>query len=151
MKVSVMNEEYIIDMTNSRMKQKQKFSEDILSEYYKVPFGKLSMRERRKRMAAIAKVVISACIDRKEFQKGSDEYMHDNKVLAVEILNLLDGMKEYIETKTKVRFNDVEEIALVPRPNDREGLITELDTQKKEHKVAIALLGETSQKEYHRM
>lgn len=150
-KVSVFEEDFVIDLTKRRAKQKQKFTDDVLQQYYKVPFGKLTMRERRLRMAALAKSVLSACINRKEFERDTDEYMHGNKVLAIEILNLLDGMKEYIESKVKVNFNDLEEIAVVPNPEDNEGLIYELDARKKEHKVAIALLGETSKKGYRRV
>eukprot|EP00551_Chaetoceros_affinis_P016131 CAMPEP_0203712330 /NCGR_PEP_ID=MMETSP0091-20130426/69973_1 /ASSEMBLY_ACC=CAM_ASM_001089 /TAXON_ID=426623 /ORGANISM="Chaetoceros affinis, Strain CCMP159" /LENGTH=776 /DNA_ID=CAMNT_0050590301 /DNA_START=350 /DNA_END=2681 /DNA_ORIENTATION=- len=74
---------------------------DVLDSYYKVPFGNLCMRERRRRMGELSRVVLGACIERGRFKKDSDEYMYKNKKLVVDAINLLDGMKEYILSKTK--------------------------------------------------
>ena len=149
--VSFADEKYVIPVTNLRLGQKKKFEEDVLESYYKIPFGKLTMRMRRQRMADIGKIILGACIDRKEFRKDYEEYMYNNQILAVELMNLMDGIKEYIQSKMKLNMNALEEEAIVPVENDNDGLINELDEKKKEHMLAISLLGITSEKGYNRM
>ena len=142
---------YVIETENIRTSQRCKFKEDVLSHYYKVPFGKLKMNERRRRMAEIGKVIFGACINRKEFKKDSEDYLMHNKDLVIEMVNLLDGIKDYVQMKTKVKVEDLQSFAVAPPENDREGLIEELDCGKKEHKLAIALLGETTQRGFERI
>ena len=142
---------YEIKTENIRISQKSKFKDDVLSHYYKVPFGKLKMGERRQRMAEIAKVIFGACIERKEFKRDTEDYLMQNKQLVVEMVNLLDGIKDYIQLKTKVKVDDLQSFAVVPPENDREGLIEELDVKKNEHKLAIALLGKTTQRGFERI
>ena len=149
--VSVGKEKFDIDTTKIRANVKEKFTKDVLDSYYKVPFGNLCMRERRRRMGELSRVVLGACIERGRFKKDSDEYMHKNKKLVVDAINLLDGMKEYILAKTKVDENELDSVAVIPVENDSEGLINELDENKKEHKIAISLLCETTRRGYERM
>ena len=149
--VSVGEEKFDIDTTKIRVSAKEKFTKDVLDSYYKVPFGNLCMRERRRRMGELSRVVLGACIERGRFKKDSDEYMYKNKKLVVDAINLLDGMKEYILSKTKVDENELDSVAVIPVENDSEGLISELDENKKEHKLAIKLLCETTRRGYDRM
>ena len=54
-------------------------------------------------MREIAKHIFGGMINRKEFNKSNNlEYLHFNQSLAVDILNLLDGVKEFIEKKMKI-------------------------------------------------
>ena len=149
--VSIKNETYEINTTKMRVRQKHRFREEVLENYYKVPFGKLSMRQRRVRMAKIAKIVLGACIEQSEFKANTDEYLHNNNQLGVEVLNLLDGVKEYIESKMKVHFDSLTHLAVTPIENDSEGVISRLDEKNKKHKLAITLLGETTTRGYQRL
>ena len=94
-----------IDVHKIRKSQKDNFTEEVLETFFKVPFGRLTMRQRRIRMAKLAKIVFSACIDRLEFKKNSEEYMENNVDLCIDMMNLLDGMKEFISSKTRSNLN----------------------------------------------
>ena len=137
----------------SRKSSHQQFNEDVLhsSNYCRVPFSNLTMRQRRTRMSDISKRILAACIDRKEFNKDTDGYLHENESLGIEILNLIDGVKENLEKLIKLKFDDLHHVAMVPVDGDPNGLITSLDNQNVNHKVAISLLGETSAKGYERI
>ena len=123
-----------IDLHAKQLSQKFHFTESVLKEFYRVPFGRLSMRQRRLRMAEIGKGVLGSCVDRKAFKKDSDGYLYKNKQLAIEIINLLDGVKEYIATKLHINFDSLNDVAVVPIEEDCDGgLITTLDNKKREH------------------
>ena len=149
--VSIKNEMYEINTTKMRVRQKDRFREEVLDNYYKVPFGKLSMRQRRVRMAKVGKIVLGACIERSEFKANTDEYLHNNIQLGVEVLNLLDGVKEYVQSKMKVHFDSLTHLAVTPIENDTEGVISKLDEKNEKHKLAITLLGETTTRGYQRV
>ena len=151
--VSVDEEKYEIDLRN-RMKSTSKtenFKDDVLRTYYKLPFGKICMNERRRRMRKVGKEILSACVDRKKFRENTDEYLTKNEDLALQIVNLLDGVKDYIQSKLKVNLNKLADVALAPIESDREGTITELDMRNKSHKLALQLLGETTASGYARI
>ena len=145
------DEDEVIPLKKIRISNKELFHNDVMNNYYKVPFGKLTMKQRRRRMGDISKIVLGACIDRKEYKAKKENYLLANKELGIDILNLLDGMKEYIEKRLDIQFKHIEDSVIVPIENDDEGLITDLDKKKKEHALAIALLGETSANGYTRM
>ena len=141
-----------IDMRAIRADQKALFVEEVLSHYYRVPYRKMTMRGRRDRMASIAKIVLGACVNRKEFKKDADEYLMKNVELAIDIINLLDGVKEVIQKKMKMNFHSsLSDVAVVPVANDNDGRILELDEKKKNHMLAKALLGEMTLKGYERI
>ena len=141
-----------IDLRAKRLLQKFHFTKSVLKEFYRVPFGRLSMRQRRLRMAEIGKGVLGSCVDRKAFKKDSDGYLYKNKQLAIEIINLLDGVKEYIATKLHINFDSLNDVAVVPIGEDRDGgLITTLNNKKREHQLAISLLGEMSANGFERV
>ena len=148
--------EEVIDLTgvkNTRMSTKEKFRDDLLGStkrsHFKVPFGRLTMRQRRLRMQEFGKIILSACIDRHQFKTNDNVYLEHNEDVAVDVLNLISGMKEYMEKKMKMNFDKLEEKAMVPIEDDTDGLIATLD--EKTHKLALSLLGETSSQGYHRM
>ena len=67
--VSIDKEKHEIDVQN-QIKSTSKtdtFKDDVLKKYYKLPFGKICMNERRRRMRKIGKEILSACVDRKLF------------------------------------------------------------------------------------
>ena len=53
----------IIDC-NSFKRNTDLFEKDVMSKYYKVPFDKLVMRERTRRINELSKMILSYCIDR---------------------------------------------------------------------------------------
>ena len=140
-----------IDVGQKRANKKLKFTEDVLKNYNKVPFGKLTMRIRKDRIADVGKTILGACIDRTKFRDNADEYLHNNTALGVEVLNLLDGVKVYLESKLRIKFDSMKDVAMIPIENDTEGRINRLDDKNKMHQVAIALLGESTQSGYKRM
>ena len=144
-------ENYEIDMRKIRMGKKTKFKKDVLDEYYRIPFCNLTMRYRRIRMSEVAKIILAGCIDRSAFRNDPDTYLRKNAKLGVELMNLIDGVKEYLGKKLQLNLDDLQEEVITPVENDNDGIIAELDKNKKEHKVAIALLGETSRNGYERM
>ena len=117
------------------------YKENLLATYYKVPFGKLCMRQRRIRMFKISKMILAACIDRNEYRTNSQSYLESNTNLAVDILNLIDGIKECIQSRLKLKLDDFQDEVSIPIQDDRDGVITELDEQKETHKIALKLLG----------
>ena len=145
-------QDQVIDIRKKRIcGNNTKYFNDIISNYYKVPFGKLTMRQRRMRMNEIAKILLSACVDRSEYKSKKDNYIKGNTELGVDLLNLMDGTREALALKLKIDFNTIEDQAIVPIPNDTEGLIEELNIKNKQHQLAIALLGETSRNGYYRL
>ena len=148
------DDEYVVKMKDKKdgMSYKSKFKEDILGHYFRVPFGKLTMKRRRMRMKDVAKLILGNCIDRDEFKSESHlEYLHSNKDLAIEILNLIDGIKEYIEGIMKLKFDDIKDIAMEPLHSDKDGLINELDKNKQSHALAVTMLQETTRNGYTRI
>ena len=103
-------------------------------------------------MKDIAKEILSACIlNRSEFKKERKEYLQHNEELAVDILNLLDGVKEYLESLLQIKLDTLQDSPMAPVENDPQGTITSLDYDNADHKLAISLLGETSKKGYERV
>ena len=112
-----------IDMTRKESRKGKTYSsmlkKDVLynsNNYYRVPFGSLKMRQRRHRMKDIAKKLLAACVDRKEYHNSNkdEEYLQLNQSLAIDILNLIDGVKEYLESQIKLRFDAVLDMAMEP-------------------------------------
>ena len=48
----------------------------------------------------------------------------------------------------KLKFGDIQDIAMEPIPSDKDGLINELDENKKSHALAVTLLQETTRNGY---
>ena len=81
-------------------------------------------------MADVTKVILGGCVERQAFKKDCDEYMKNNRSLAIQIVNLLDGVKDYIESKLCMNLDDVKYVAIVPVENDEDGLIQQLDKKQ---------------------
>ena len=144
-----------IDVTTSvpvkvstRKSSKDVFHEKVLSNFLRKPFGRVNMRERQNRMNDLAAQVLNYCVDRKQFREDGTNYMMNNRDLAIDVLNLIDGMKKVIERKTKIKFHDIEDVAMDPLEDDANGHIRTLDETKEDHKLAITLLGHTSKNKY---
>ena len=113
-----------------------KFVNDVLNiKYVRKAFGRLTMRQRRLRMREMAMYVLSATVDRKEFAKNKSEYLNDNESLAIDILNLLDGMKEYLQFKLKVNFSKIKRSPMLPLEGDKDGLIEDGLIREKKSRI----------------
>ena len=86
------------------------------------------MRQKIIRISDTSKRIVAACID---------GYLHN--------------MKECLEKITKVKFDYLNGVAMLPVDGDPNGLVTSLDNQNDNHKVAISLLGKTSGNDYKRI
>ena len=129
------------------------YHQDVLheSKKYKIPLGKLVMKQKQIRTSDLSKKLLAACINRREYKKLGPEYLKNNEELAIDIINLLDYMKSTIQSKLKLKFIELEDAPIASVPNDNQGLIATLDKNKQTHKLAIALLSGSSLKGYERM
>ena len=66
---------------------------DFASSKFKFPFKGLSIRERERRARSISYTVIGACINWKELQKEGLSYLNNNRDLAIDILEVIDAIK----------------------------------------------------------
>ena len=151
------DDDVVIDMkdfnTTKGMSYTKNFEQDVLheSKKYKIPFGSLTMRQKKLRTNDFCKKIFAACIDRKQFKKKGTDYIIDNEDLAVDMINLLDNMKNTIQSKMKMNFKDILDVPIAPVPNDIQGSITTLDENKDSHKIAISLMCQSSRRGYQRM
>ena len=131
----------------------QLYQKDVVKESmkYKLPFGKLTMRQKNLRTSDLSKLILSACIDRSQYRKFGADYVKNNKDLAVDVLNLLDSVKNTIEKKMKMNLESLQDAPIEAVPNDPEGLITTLDENNDSHKLAIAVLCSSSRRGYKRL
>ena len=109
------------------------------------------MKHRQKRMRELAAKIISACMLRTKFRSHKDKYLVNNEALVIDILNLIDGIKKTIEAKIKIKFKDIEDVAMDPLEDDNDGQIHNLDSSKEDHRLAIALLGTASKNKYNKI
>ena len=79
-------------------------------------------------------------------------YFNTNKQqLAIDCINLLDGVKDLIQLKLGVDSKEIEEEATLPVQDDRDGLIQALDNKNDLHVIALILLGGHSESSYKRL
>ena len=151
------DDDVVIDMkdfnTTKGMSYTKNFEQDVLheSKKYKIPFGSLTMRQKKLRTNDFCKKIFAACINRKQFKKKGTDYIIDNEDLAVDMINLLDNMKNTIQSKMRMNFKDILDVPIAPVPNDIQGSITTLDENKDSHKIAISLMCQSSRRGYQRM
>ena len=81
------------------------------------------MRQQRLQMREMAMYVQSATVDRKEIAKHKYEYLNDNECLGIDVIDLLYGIKEYLQFKLKVNFSKIKRNPLLPLEGDKDGLI----------------------------
>jgi hypothetical protein len=146
------DDDTVIDVSKKRYKPTVEYSQKVLDDkrnYFRVPYGELKMRSKRERMDDLAALILGACANRTELRKDGMEYLYGNETLAIDISCLLDGIREQLLRKMKVRLADVEGEVNVPLNDDREGLIQVLDEKK--HQFATSLLGETSRNGFQRL
>jgi hypothetical protein len=140
------------------MKVQDKYFHDVIHDkenYFRVPFQALKMRARQDRMTKISKIIVGACLSsRGEYRYNSSptNYFNTNKQqLAVDCINLIDGVKDLILLKLGVDTKDMEEEATLPVQDDRDGLIQALDDKNELHKIALTLLEGHSESSYNRL
>lgn len=114
-------------------------------EGFRRPYEGIVMRERVRRVEGLAAMVIAACVDRDELEKKGVEYLSGNRELAVDVMTVLDIIKNRVQDELRVNLLSVnDEITPLPEGEDEEDNNPNYDS-------AIAMLGETSIKGYERM
>lgn len=108
------------------------------------------MRECTRRVESLAETVIAACVNKMDFKKGGYGYLCGKKELDVDVLTVLDAMKERVQNELKINFSSVSEELTPPPTLIDEGVVEEEDSKGK-FESAIAMLGEASKAGYGRM
>ena len=110
--------------------------------FYRKRFRNLAMKERRRRMLEFAKDILAACIDRKEFREDREDYLCKNEELAIDVISVMDGIREAIEKKMMMDFKLIEDRCTPLIESDKEGNTNEIDLLDKQGaEVAVSLLG----------
>ena len=110
-----------------------------------MPFKKLTLPERQRRIDACSKSLLSCCVDRR-LMSDSDElnYFNKNEELAVDIITMLDGIKLRIQNELKLNLqkytddftplNEVDESACERQSEDMaEDIATNTTPQSTKH------------------
>jgi hypothetical protein len=82
---------------------------DECSKKYRKSYQNLSMRERSRRVAKLAQVVLGACIDRTalelSYSSGEEEnYLEGNEELAVDLITVLDAIRHRVQREMKINL-----------------------------------------------
>ena len=87
---------------------KQRSSEDIfkglvLADVCRKPYNRLLWRGKKNRINEIAHVILNKCIiSRSEVRKNRNNYLKGNKDVALNIIDLIDGVRKVLEKKLKL-------------------------------------------------
>ena len=137
-----------IDLTKRRSAE-EIFKESVLSDVCRKPFNRLLWREKKNRINEISYVILNKCIiDRPEFRKNGNDYLKGNEEVALNIIDLIDGVRKVLEKRLKVEFESIADSAISPIEGDADGSINFIDETKLEYELAVSLLGETSRNGY---
>jgi len=129
-----------IDLTKRRSSE-DLFKESVLSNVCRKPYNKLLIRDKKKRINDIAIVILNKCIiNRSEFRKNGFEYLEGNEDVALNIIDLIDGVKKALEKRMKVEFKRIADRAIPPIEDDVDGAIEFIDETKLEYELAVSLL-----------
>ena len=140
-----------IDLTKRRSAE-EIFKESVLSDVCRKPFNRLLWREKKNRINEISYVILNKCIiDRPEFRKNGNDYLKGNEEVALNIIDLIDGVRKVLEKRLKVEFKSIADRAIPPIEGDTDGSISFIDETKLEYELAVSLLGETSRNGYERI
>ena len=116
---------------------------------FRQPFSKLKMKQKKARMNMIAKLVLSACIDKEKAANQKQMYIQKNHALAVELMNFLDGVKAWIEVKVLLNLENYADTPLAPVSGDLIDSLSEEERKKKQgYDIAKTLLGSTGRNGY---
>ena len=102
------------------------------------------MRQKKLRVSDLSKSILSAFIGRSHYKKFGNDCLNNNEKLAIDIINLLDSMKNSIEKKMNMRFQYLQDATIGFVPNNPKGLIISLDKKKDSHKLVIVILCSSS-------
>ena len=84
------DEPEVINLISKRVSKKAKFKNDIIKEHYcKVPLGRLTMQEHGMHTKQVAQMIIEDCVNRNEFNREYDNYLHGNSDLATDMMNFI--------------------------------------------------------------
>ena len=137
-----------------RTGHKQKWYDGVLeaSSPYKIPFRKLSMVQRTRRIDAVAKLVIATCVDRGEMRLRGKTYFERNDNLAVDVVTVLDWLRTRLQYELKVNlktetvstsFTPLNDADTAVREEEEERNATEIVRSEKDYSTAMSLLCES--------
>lgn len=97
-------------------------------------------------------MILNKCIiSRSEFRKNGNNYLKGNEDVALNIIDLIDGVRKTLEKRMKVEFKSIADRAMPPVEGDTDGAIEFIDKTKLEFELAVSLLGETTRNGYERV
>ena len=103
-----------------RTSSKEKLLNDIFEagKLFRQPYRRLCNRERTRRINTLANSVIATCVSKSDLKDKGVNSLVDNVDLAVDIISVLDAMKDRMQKVTKVNFNSLEaEVTLETTPD----------------------------------
>ena len=135
--------------------------------HFKMGLNKLTLLERQRRVDTAAKVIMSCCINRTNMNDLDDQasFFKKNKELAVDILTVLDGVRERVQnnvclnlrelTNEFTPINEVDEAVCEAENTKMEGKCEEevQPNAKKNNDLrkVISMLSEAIQRGYERI
>ena len=117
---------------------------------YRIPYEGLKMREHSRRVVGLAATIISSCVDRESLMDKGVEYLIGNKDLAVDILTVIDSIRNKVQDELRVNLHLVQK-EITPPPVDESDDKCGDDDKYNRYSSAIAMLGEASIQGYERM
>ena len=86
------------------------------SEIVRFPFNRLSLLERERRVQKMADTVIGSCVDRRKIKEEGLNHLIGNMDLEIDVLTLLDGIKNRIQYELKMNLETVNNDNVTPPP-----------------------------------
>ena len=137
---------YINDSSSCRHGHKLKFVDGVVchGEYRKM-YSLLSMRERKRREICLAQRILAACVDMDSLRENGIGDIVGNIDIVVDIVNILDVIRVFLQAKLKINFNDITHLTpSFPAQDEEIPVVTDTD----KYKAVITILGEATQTGY---
>ena len=131
-----------------RVGHKMTFTNNIIAEAkkYRKPYKGLTTLERKRRIVTYTKDILAGCVDRLLLDDMGHNYFVGNDELALEALDLLDGIRNQLQWELKVNLKEVERQKLGMIEGKDEAPLPQIA-----FKTAVALLGETTANGFKRL
>ena len=105
-----------VNCRHPRTSHDETFLHSVLDQCksFHIPYVSLSMRERSRRVELLAATIIASCVTKKDLQVKGSDYLHGNKELGVDILTVVDAMKERVQNGIKVNLSSIGHMVTPP-------------------------------------
>ena len=121
-----------------------------LAKEYRKPFRKLRWRKRVERVDSIACSIVACCINKVDLKNEGIEYIIGNNHFANDVLNVVNFLKDRLESKLKVNLRSIQYPDACDLPDSDEDNDNTFSNEK-ERDVAYAIMGESSSRGYERI